>query len=234
MAVAGKTGRGSAALSGAGTGASIGATVGGLPGAAIGAGIGAAGAAIFGGSELGAMNEEELAELKRRKELGLLGYSDEAQAVLQAEIAGPGIRLAAERSAQLDKQMATQNVGGSGATAKMFLEETARDQEMMQDSANKIATMDLKKRLDEEARMAALTGEISAQQQADQKEAFAGIVSIGETLGDVRKADQLSKLSIDELRALKSREDAVKGIGVDTKDQKYEEFLSVFQQIYGA
>ena len=233
MAVAGKTGRGSAALSAGAAGMQAGAATFGLPGAAVGGLLGAAGGAIFGGSEMGAMNEEELAELKRRQELGALGLTDEEESAMRGEMAGQAGRQFAQQQAQQAGLAATQGLG-SGLAAKNASLVAGEQIKANQAIANTIREADVKERLKEEARMSALTGEISDQQQADQQAVFAGIASMGQTLGDVRKADQLSKLSIDELRALKNREDAVNGIGLDTKDQKYEEFLSIFQQVYGA
>ena len=228
-----KTGRGSAAISTGAAGVKAGAASGGLYGAIAGGVLGAAGGALFGGSEQGYLNKEELEELKRRQEMGALGLTDEEEGAMRGEMAGQAGQQFAQQQAQQAGLTATQGLG-SGASAKEASLRVGEEIKANQAIASTIRQADVQERLKEEARMSALTGEVSAQQQADQQSALAGIVSAGSTFGDVRKADQLSKLSIDELRALKNREDAVKGIGVDTKDQKYEEFISLFQQIYGA
>lgn len=228
-----KTGRGSAAISAGAAGVKAGAASGGLYGAIAGGVLGAAGGALFGGSEQGYLNKEELDELKRRQELGALGLTDEEEGAMRGEMAGQAGRQFAQQQAQQSGLAATQGLG-SGLAAKTASLVAGEQIKANQAIANTIREADVKERLKEEARMSALTGEISDQQQADQQAVFAGIASMGQTLGDVRKADQLSKKSIDELRALKNRQDAVRGIGLDTKGQEYEDFFALYQQFFGS
>tara|TARA_R100001086_G_C11847073_1_gene260444 strand:- start:4472 stop:5167 length:696 start_codon:yes stop_codon:yes gene_type:complete len=228
-----KAGRGAAALQGASTGAQVGATLGlGVPGAAIGAGIGALGGAIFGGDEAAALRQEELEELKRRQEMGTLGLSDEQEAVLRGQIMGPASQLATERSNQMAGLAATQGLG-AGTTASRALEETAKDQKLMQDAADKIAMMDMKQRIQEEARISELTGEVSAQQKADQNAVFAGILSTAGSFGDIRQEQQLEALSLEEIMEMRARQEAARGLGIETRGNTVEQGLGLYNSTFG-
>jgi len=228
-----KTGRGAAAAQGAATGAGIGATLGfGVPGAAIGAGIGALGGAVFGGDEAAALREEELAELRRRQEMNALGLTDEQEAALRSQIMGPASQLAGERSGQMAKLAATQDLG-AGATARRAVEETAQEQELMQDAANKIAMADMKQRLEEEARISQLTGEVSAQQKADQEAAFAGILATADVFGGIRQGQQEQILSLEEQMEMRRRKELAEDLGVDTKGNTVEQGLGLYKSVFG-
>ena len=228
-----KTGRGAAALQGASTGAQAGATLGfGVPGAAIGAGLGALGGAIFGGDEAAALRQEELEKLKRRQEMGALGLTDEQEAAFQSQIMGPASQLAAERSGQMAKLAATEDLG-AGSAARRAVEETAKDQELMQDAANKIAMLDMKQRIQDEARISELTGEVSAQQKADQNAAFAGILATAGVFGDIKKGQELETLSIEEVMEMRARQEAARGLGVDTKGNTVEQGLGLYNSTFG-
>ena len=228
-----KTGRGAAALQGASTGAQAGATLGfGVPGAAIGAGLGALGGAIFGGDEAAALRQEELEKLKRRQEMGALGLTDEQEAAFQSQIMGPASQLATERSGQMAKLAATEDLG-AGSAARRAVEETAKDQELMQDAANKIAMLDMKQRIQDEARISELTGEVSAQQKADQNAAFAGILATAGVFGDIKKGQELETLSIEEVMEMRARQEAARGLGVDTKGNTVEQGLGLYNSTFG-
>jgi len=77
-------------IQGAAAGASIGTAVNPGIGTAIGAGVGFLGGALLapGESEYEAYTAEQLAELKRRQELGLLGLTPEEEAVMRARLQG--------------------------------------------------------------------------------------------------------------------------------------------------
>tara|TARA_Y100001973_G_scaffold105020_1_gene176656 strand:- start:1931 stop:2626 length:696 start_codon:yes stop_codon:yes gene_type:complete len=228
-----KTGRGAAALQGASTGAQAGATLGfGVPGAAIGAGLGALGGAIFGGDEAAALRQEELEELRRRQEMGALGLTDEQEAALQGQIMGPAKQLATERSNQMAGLAATQGLG-AGTTASRILDETAKDQKLMQDAANKIAMIDTKQRIQDEARISELTGEVSAQQKADQNAAFAGILSTAGSFGDIRQEQQLEALSLEEIMEMRARQEAARGLGIETRGNTVEQGLGLYNSTFG-
>ena len=228
-----KTGRGAAALQGAASGAAIGGTLGfGVPGAAVGAGIGALGGAIFGGDEAAAMRERELEELKRRQEMGALGLTDEEQAVLQSQIMGPASQLAAERSGQMEKLTATEDLG-SAAAARRNIEETAQEQKLMQDSADKIAMADMKRRLQEEEKITQLTGEVSAQQKADQDAAFAGILATADVFGGIRQGQQEQILSLEEIMEMRARREAAQDMGINTRGNTVEQGLGLYTSIFG-
>ena len=76
----------------AGYGAAIGAPIGGPVGAGIGAGVGflagGAGSLLFGEgeSEYEKQRQEDIAELRRRQEMGLLGLTEEERANLSAQL----------------------------------------------------------------------------------------------------------------------------------------------------
>ena len=204
----------------------------GVPGALVGAGIGALGGAVFGGDEAAALREEELAELRRRQEMNALGLTDEQEAALRSQIMGPASQLAGERSGQMAKLAATQDLG-AGATARRAVEETAQEQELMQDAANKIAMADMKQRLEEEARISQLTGEVSAQQKADQDAAFAGIIATADVFGGIRQGQQEQILSLEEQMEMRRRKELAEDLGVDTKGNTVEQGLGLYKSVFG-
>ena len=120
-------GRGGSALQGAATGAAIGTAFSPL-GTAIGAGVGALGGALlYGGeSDYDAYTDEQLAELKRRQELGLLGLSSEDEALIRGRLRG-GLN-AARREQQENLRMAAvgQDPGGFMKQAAAAEGEVAR------------------------------------------------------------------------------------------------------------
>jgi len=93
-----RKGRGADALSGAAKGAAAGSILG-VPGAIVGGAIGGVGGALLGGSALEAMQEDELAELKRRQEMGALGLTDEEMAAIRGQGAGQLGRQFAQQQA---------------------------------------------------------------------------------------------------------------------------------------
>ena len=228
-----KTGRGAAIAQGVSTGVEAASKLGfGVTGALGGALLGGVGGAIFGGDEAAALRQEELEELKRRQEMGALGLTDEQEAALRGQIMGPASQLATERSGQMAKLAATEDLG-AGSAARRAVEETAKDQELMQDAANKIAMIDMKQRIQDEARISELTGEVSAQQKADQNAAFAGILATAGVFGDIKKGQELEKLSIEEVMEMRARQDAARGLGGDTKGNTVEQGLGVYTSNFG-
>lgn len=127
-------GRGSqtfgSAVSGAATGASIGA-VGGVPGALIGGGIGALAGGVKGylesaPSEYEQYTDEQLAELRRRQEMGALGLTDEELSLMGYQLGGAVNRERSMTQDMLRQAAASQSLGpetfarqGAAADAKM-------------------------------------------------------------------------------------------------------------------
>ena len=114
-------------------------------GAAIGAPI----------AEYERQRQEDIAELKRRQEMGLLGLTEEERANLSAQLIDP-IR-ANQRQQQLQTLGAISGMGGGPADVARFgLGQEQRIAEQMQPALTEIARADLAKRKMEEERLLAL------------------------------------------------------------------------------
>jgi len=144
---------------GAATGAALGTAIAPGVGTAIGAGVGALAGGI-GGYILGAPSEydlyrdEQIQELKRRQELGLLGLTDEERANLQAQLIEP-VR-GQQREAYYRGQAAMAGVADAATAAKMNLGQQQRMAEALQPAQTEIARADLQKAKYEEELLMAL------------------------------------------------------------------------------
>lgn len=154
----------------AATGATLGTAFGG-PGAgtAIGAGLGFLGGALMapGQSEYEAYTEEQLAELKRRQELGLLGLTSEEEAVMRARFEGQISAARREQQEELQRTAVGQDPGAfmkQAAAAEGEVAKQAVASEAM------IAEADLAKRQQEESEiyeLLAVQYDIQAQKEAE-------------------------------------------------------------------
>jgi len=213
MAVAGKTGRGAAALSGASAGAAAGSVLG-VPGAVAGAGIGALGGAIFGGSELGAMNEEELAELKRRQEMGALGLTDEQYGALRGGMSGQIGQQFAQQQALQAGLTATQGVG-SGIAAKTDSLRVGENIKAQQDMERQVRMANQKEIANEEARMAKLGESLDKAAQERQEDVFKSVLSMADTAEGLGIGSDKNALAYEKLQADIKMAETLKELGID-------------------
>ena len=194
-----------------GMGAAIGAPIGGPVGAAIGGGIGLAGgmaaSALLGSgqSEYEQYRQEQINELKRRQELGLLGLTDEERANLQAQMIDP-IR-AQQRQQQLQYAGVMTGQGGQASDAARFqIGQEARLAEQMQPAMTEIARADLAKARYEEQQLQALLREQATQQQAEdryrQQQIMQGLSMAGSALGEYAAAEGAAAAKEAEMKAL--------------------------------
>ena len=214
MAVAGKTGRGAAALSAGAAGLKAGAKTFGIPGAIAGGVFGAAGGAIFGGSELGAMNEEELAELKRRQEMGALGYTDEEYGALRGEMSGQVGQQFAQQQALQAGLTATQGMG-SGITAKTDSLRVGENIKAQQDMERQVRMANQKEIANEEARMAQLGESLDKAAQERQEDVFKSVLSMADTAGDLGIGADENALAYEKLQADIQMAETLKSLGID-------------------
>jgi len=173
-------GRGSEILSSAagmaGTGAAIGAF--GSPlGAAIGAGVGGLvglGVGIAGSrpTEFEEYTEEQLAELRRRQELGTLGLTSEEEAVLRGQLQG-GISSARRESQEAMRMAGTQmDPGGFMRQAAAAEAEVAKQSV---EAETMIAQADIQKKAMEEQQIMDLLALDYDVQYAQQEQAMANL-----------------------------------------------------------
>lgn len=195
----------------AGYGAAIGAPIGGPVGAGIGAGIGfvggTAGSLLFGEgeSEYEKQRQEDIAELKRRQEMGLLGLTEEERANLSAQLIDP-IR-ANQRQQQLQTLGAISGMGGGPADVARFgLGQEQRIAEQMQPALTEIARADLAKRKMEEERLLALQREqdnqLKKEEQMRQQQIMQGMAVAGKSLMAFSAAEGQAAAAAAEQQAL--------------------------------
>lgn len=195
----------------AGYGAAIGAPIGGPVGAAIGAGVGGVVGmgtqALLGSkqSEYDIYRQEQIDELKRRQELGLLGLTDEERANLQAQMIDP-IR-SQQRQQQLQYAGAMTGMGGQASdAARLLIGQEQRVAEQMQPALTEIARADLAKARYEEQQLQALLREQAGQQQAEeryrQQQIMQGLSMAGSALGEYAAAEGAAAAKEAEMKAL--------------------------------
>ena len=195
----------------AGYGAAIGAPIGGPVGAGIGAGIGflgGTGASYFsdtGETDYELQRREQIADLKRRQEMGLLGLTEEERANLSAQLIDP-IR-AQQRQQQLQTLGAIGGMGGGPADVARFgLGAEQRIAEQMQPALTEIARADLAKAKMEEEQMLALLreqdGQIKQEEQMRQQQIMQGMSVAGKSLMAFSAAEGEAAAKAAEQKAL--------------------------------
>ena len=194
-------GRGKAAatgaMGGAVTGASIG-SVGGVPGALVGAGIGA----LAGGaksylesapSEYEQYTQEQLEELKRREELGLLGLSDEELSAMGYELGG-AINRERAMSQDMMRQAAASGELGPETFARQAAGAEAQMGMLSAEAQHQLQLADLQKKAAEEQEMYEL---LALQYDIDATERMAQLQEQGMYLSAaVDMADMLGQQSV--------------------------------------
>ena len=143
-------GRGASALQGAAAGAQLGTMIGGPGvGTALGAGVGALGGALLapGESEYEQYTAEQLAELKRRQELGALGLTSGEDAMLRSKFGG-GIAAARRESQEAMRMAGTQMDPGAFMRQAAAAEAEVAKQAVEAEAA--ISQADIQKRAMEE------------------------------------------------------------------------------------
>lgn len=173
-------GRGSEILSSAagmaGTGAAVG-SFGGPLGSAIGAGVGGLvglGVGITGSrpTEFEEYTEEQLAELRRRQELGTLGLTSEEEAVLRSQLQG-GIS-----SARRESQEAMRMAGAQMGPGDFMRQAAVAEGEVAKQSVEAeimIAQADIQKKAMEEQQIMDLLALDYDMQIAEQEQAMANL-----------------------------------------------------------
>lgn len=223
----------------AGYGAAIGAPIGGPVGAAIGAGVGGVVGmgtqALLGSkqSEYDIYRQEQIDELKRRQELGLLGLTDEERANLQAQLVDP-IR-AAQRQQQLQYAGAMTGMGGQASdAARLLIGQEQRVAEQMQPALTEIARADLAKARYEEQQLQALLREQDKQQQAEeqyrQQQIMSGLMTAGKAVGAYAAAEGEAAAKEQEYRMLLAM---IQGGGGAATTQNAAGTDALYQSIYG-
>lgn len=221
-----KTGRGASAAEGALAGASIGSAFAPGIGTAIGAGVGALGGAIFGGDEYAGMQKEELEELKRRQELGTLGLSDEEMAVLSAQSQGRLGRQEQEAKSERAKLTATQGLGSKQAFVE-GLEQQAEFAKLQQEDADRIRLLDFQAKMNDEARIQQLTGEMSKEAQENQDRVLASAFGMAELAAQGAFSFDQEALSAEELQANIDMAEKLKGMGISLEGMSYEDLSKI-------
>ena len=195
----------------AGYGAAIGAPIGGPVGAGIGAGVGflggAAGSLLFGEgeTEYELERQEQIAELKRRQEMGLLGLTEEERSNLSAQLIDP-IR-AQQRQQQLQTLGAIGGMGGGPADVARFgIGAEQRIAEQMQPALTEVARADLAKKKMEEERLLAFQREqdnqIKQEEQMRQQQIMQGMAVAGKSLMAFSAAEGEAAAKAAEQKAL--------------------------------
>lgn len=195
----------------AGYGAAIGAPIGGPVGAGIGAGVGFLGGTgaslLFGEGETDyeRQRQEDIAELRRRQEMGLLGLTEEERANLSAQLIDP-IR-ANQRQQQLQTLGAIGGMGGGPADAARFgIGAEQRIAEQMQPALTEVARADLAKRKMEEEQLRALQREqdnqIKQEEQMRQQQIMQGMAVAGKSLMAFSAAEGEAAAKAAEQKAL--------------------------------
>lgn len=150
---------------GASTGAAIGTAIAPGIGTAIGAGVGFVGGGVggmlMGGpSEYDKLRDEQIADLKRRQEMGMLGLTDEERQNLEAQMIDP--MRAQQREAFIRGQAAMSSVDATTA-ARMNIGQQQRMAEAAAPARTEIARADLQKARYEEEKLLALQAQESAE-----------------------------------------------------------------------
>lgn len=221
----------------AGYGAAIGAPIGGPVGAGIGAGIGFLGGVGSefllgtGQTEFEKDRQEQIADLKRRQELGLLGLTDEERSNLQAQLIDP-IR-AQQRQQQLQTLGAMSGMGaGPADVARFGIGAEQRIAEQVQPALTEIARADLAKQRMEEERLLALQREqdqqIKREEAARQQQIMQGLMIAGKSLSAFSAAEGEAAARAAETKALLS---IIQGSGTTEADAAGTEAL--YNSIYG-
>lgn len=153
------------ASTGAATGAAIGTAIAPGIGTAIGAGVGFVGGGVggmlMGGpSEYDKLRDEQIADLKRRQEMGMLGLTDEERQNLEAQMIDP--MRAQQREAFIRGQAAMSSVDATTA-ARMNIGQQQRMAEAAAPARTEIARADLQKARYEEEKLLALQAQESAE-----------------------------------------------------------------------
>ena len=165
---------------GAATGAALGTAIAPGVGTLVGAGVGALAGGIGGyilgePSEYDLYREEQIKDLKRRQELGLLGLTDEERANLEAQLIEP-IR-GQQREAYYRGQAAMAGVADAGTAAKMNLGQQQRMAEALQPAQTEIARADLQKAKYEEELLMALQFQEQAEVDAIYNQALNSLLT---------------------------------------------------------
>jgi len=139
-------------VKGAATGATLGTAVNPGVGTAIGAGVGFLGGALMapGESDYEAYTEEQIKELKRRQEMGLLGLTSEEEAILRARFQGQISAARREQQEELRRAAVDQDPGAFMKQAAAAEGEVAK-QAVAAESV--IAEADLVKQQQEESEL---------------------------------------------------------------------------------
>ena len=196
---------------GAATGAAIGTAITPGIGTAIGAGVGAlAGGGI--GMLMGApteyekMREEQIQDLKRRQELGLLGLTDEERANLEAQLIDP--MRAQQREAFIRGQAAMSSVDPATA-AKMNIGQQQRMAEAQVPARTEIERADLQKARFEEEKLLALQAQESAEIQQMYQNALNAMLQGG-------MVSAQAAVQVGQIEAMKSQQNAMlRAAGLD-------------------
>ena len=208
-----RKGRGADALSGAAKGAAAGSILG-VPGAIVGGAIGGVGGALLGGSALEAMQEDELAELKRRQEMGALGLTDEEMAAIRGQGAGQLGRQFAQQQALQAGIAATQG-GGAGQFAADSASLAAEQVKANQDLGAELRKADNRERMLEEARMVELGGKLDKAAQDRQAAVFASIMEASDVAEGLGVGADEEALAFEKLQERIATAESLKELGVD-------------------
>lgn len=223
----------------AGYGAAIGAPIGGPVGAGIGAGVGFLGGLASeallgtGQTEYELYRQEQIDDLKRRQEMGLLGLTDEERANLQAQLIDP-VR-AQQRQQQLQALGALGGMGGGPADlARMQMGEQQRIAEQIQPALTEVARADLAKQRMEEERLLALQREqdkqIKQEEAARQNQIMQGMMIAGKSLGAYAAAEGEAAARAAETKALLS---IIQGSNPSATAQDAAGVDALYNSIYG-
>tara|TARA_R100000655_G_scaffold74863_3_gene113783 strand:+ start:148 stop:813 length:666 start_codon:yes stop_codon:yes gene_type:complete len=172
-------GRAASALQGAAAGASLGTAINPGIGTAVGAGVGLLGGALMyeGESEYEKYTAEQLKELKRRQELGMLGLTSEEEAALRSQYQG-SIAAARRESQEALRAAGTQMDPSAFARQGAAAEAEVARQSVEAETA--ISEADLQKRAMEEQKLMELLAvqyDLEYQRSQDMWSGAAGLVS---------------------------------------------------------
>lgn len=224
-----RKGRGADALSGAAKGAAAGAIFG-VPGAVVGGALGGVGGALLGGSALEAMQEEELAELKRRQEMGALGLTDEEMAAIRGQGAGQLGRQFAQQQALQAGIAATQG-GGAGQFAADSASLAAEQVKANQDLANELRKADNKERMLEEARMVELGGKLDKAAQERQAQVFESIMEAADVAEELGVGQDEEAIAFEKIQERIATAERLKELGVDLEGADLEALIGDVQSM---
>lgn len=175
--------RTSSAAQGAAAGAALGSAASPL-GSLIGAGVGGlAGFAMGGPSEAQKLRDEQLAEYRRRQEMGLLGLTDEELAVLRAQMVDPMLAQQRQFAAAQAAGMGMMGAGAAGLTAKTAIAMEAEKARQRQVAQQQLAQAHLQKQIAEEALMEEMIASKEQEIQKSKQEALAAAPGLATTLG---------------------------------------------------